>query len=1128
MSIRSILPITAIMLILIVGCSTGGMSPLIPDTPAIPQQGADVHEQAARNPEQSVMGMRMPLGIFSCIAVPDAGLIEIEPLRMMDMHLNVLPMLEGGTQNLVTLASPPVFSNGGKQLDVVIRLKHPETNSIFAGFDVHGIFISEGTMSGWNDPDIVIAGAGETRLLNPDGYTRWWNPKEFTNPGIFGYSPGEMGSVIQASGAATLNGYKTFSTGFGADTDMEDLDPGLRGMFWTNELWTRHYTISLEGGLHFNYAVDASWAYPNVVPPTGPGHFPPNANMQEAYWINVEEPVNSLWWEDGVGHGGNVFYNITIHDWQGAEGIGDARIEIPSVGVNEELTNLVDEGADYKKFEYQVTLPELQSDDALEVLLSVDSLTGSYQPNATGVDKPLRAYELHSTQVASEEPPANLPPVCEMEATTPTDILVLQSVIFDASASYDPDGEIVQYQWDFDGDDVFGDSWDLGSIVNPTKVFDTYGAYDVRCRVEDDDGATSDSLPVTVNVTFEENHPPYAIAEAVTDTDIVSGMSVTFDASASYDIDGSIETYEWDFDGDGNYGDGYDSGTDTNPVKYYWSSGVYDVDLKVIDNEAAEDFLDEAITVTVGNAPPVAYAEFTTPAPYYIDEEYTVTASGSNDPDGTIEVYEWDIDYDGVTFTPTVFTEDVNVQWDTPGQYSIMLRVEDNDGAEDFLDEALEVNVYSFPEITDIKVTYEDPQKVTWTITGSGFSDITGDIITDLPTGYDETVVSWTNEEIVCKFTPYSMDVNATVYLSEGIESDEYLVREANGILVIYNTNSEISGQIKDYYISPVTGRGIPAEHVMGLDAPTAETISRDAYNLMKDDIEWWMSFNEAQYEVKYIVTCKGIPLRINKVSGSSYNDLDYACVDSELCLLFETYSLPGRTYNPYYKLSAPEVFHPWKFSYGGVTASYLTMRLSGYTLEEVTGMIDRCMNPYTGDDVYYILDDDPDIWYDRMPEANTLLQNDGLNVYFDNTDVFVLASTINDPLISDHVMGYTGHGVHHSNNPGKYYIINDLEFTYPNGAIFNSYESFNGTTFTWESHSGHGMVGDFIRMGGCGGIGHVFEPWSDAVGDERVLYRWYERGYTMAEAQYMGCRYLSWTEVVAGEPLCRIAVWDG
>jgi len=55
-----------------------------------------------------------------------------------------------------------------------------------------------------------------------------------------------------------------------------------------------------------------------------------------------------------------------------------------------------------------------------------------------------------------------------------------------------------------------------------------------------------------------------------------------------------------------------------------------------------------------------------------------------------------------------------------------------------------------------------------------------------------------------------------------------------------------------------------------------------------------------------------------------------------------------------------------------------------------------------------------------------------------------------------------------------------------------------------------------------------VYEPYSDGVGDERCIARWYERGYNLAEAQYLGLRYVSWTEVVVGEPLCRIASWDG
>jgi PKD repeat protein len=64
--------------------------------------------------------------------------------------------------------------------------------------------------------------------------------------------------------------------------------------------------------------------------------------------------------------------------------------------------------------------------------------------------------------------------------------LVDETVTFDASASYDPDGSIVSYEWDF-GDNVTG----TGMIVNHT--YEEAGDYIVRLNVTDDEGET-DSL----------------------------------------------------------------------------------------------------------------------------------------------------------------------------------------------------------------------------------------------------------------------------------------------------------------------------------------------------------------------------------------------------------------------------------------------------------------------------------------------------------------------------------------------------------------------------------------------------------------------------------------------------------
>ena len=57
-----------------------------------------------------------------------------------------------------------------------------------------------------------MAGDGDMRLLNPDGYSRWWNPAEFPNNGtIFGYNDGLLGAPDSyADYNNTLNGYKYF------------------------------------------------------------------------------------------------------------------------------------------------------------------------------------------------------------------------------------------------------------------------------------------------------------------------------------------------------------------------------------------------------------------------------------------------------------------------------------------------------------------------------------------------------------------------------------------------------------------------------------------------------------------------------------------------------------------------------------------------------------------------------------------------------------------------------------------------------------------------------------------------------------------------------------------------------
>ncbi len=77
----------------------------------------------------------------------------------------------------------------------------------------------------------------------------------------------------------------------------------------------------------------------------------------------------------------------------------------------------------------------------------------------------------------------------------------------------------------------------------------------------------------------------------------VTGENVTFNASSSYDPDGIIVSYDWDF-GDGSYGTGVVT------THAYVAEGSYTVSLQVIDNDG---FSDTAQATIHARAPVLAY-----------------------------------------------------------------------------------------------------------------------------------------------------------------------------------------------------------------------------------------------------------------------------------------------------------------------------------------------------------------------------------------------------------------------------------------------------------------------------------------------------------------------------------------
>ena len=102
------------------------------------------------------------------------------------------------------------------------------------------------------------------------------------------------------------------------------------------------------------------------------------------------------------------------------------------------------------------------------------------------------------------------------------EVTVGEEIVFDGSASYDDDGKIVSYKWDFgDGITMAGNSTALSlskaggnaSDVAPSHIYFDTGKYTVTLKVTDDKGATAsvqaevNVLPISVTVRFK----PYTL-----------------------------------------------------------------------------------------------------------------------------------------------------------------------------------------------------------------------------------------------------------------------------------------------------------------------------------------------------------------------------------------------------------------------------------------------------------------------------------------------------------------------------------------------------------------------------------------------------------------------------------------
>jgi hypothetical protein len=121
------------------------------------------------------------------------------------------------------------------------------------------------------------------------------------------------------------------------------------------------------------------------------------------------------------------------------------------------------------------------------------------------------------------------------------------------------------------------------------------------------------------------------------------GTVISFDGSASSDPDGTIQTYFWDLDGDGGFGDQTGDTVEWTYDKEY--TGL--VGLKVTDNDGNEDVAYAKVSVASINGPPVIESCSPTDPSVRIAAGTDTTIAFSveaTDPDGDPLTYSWTLD----------------------------------------------------------------------------------------------------------------------------------------------------------------------------------------------------------------------------------------------------------------------------------------------------------------------------------------------------------------------------------------------------------------------------------------------------------------------------------------------------
>lgn len=352
-------------------------------------------------------------------------------------------------------------------------------------------------------------------------------------------------------------------------------------------------------------------------------------------------------------------------------------------------------------------------------------------------------------------------------------------------------------------------------------------------------------------------------------------------------------------------------------------------------------------------------------------------------------------------------------------------------------------------------------------------------------------------------------------------------------VVILANSRQPESIALARFYAEQ---RGVPADNLVALPMPEAESITwrqfvDEVWQPVQDELirRGWVDGTVSDlldrfgrrriaptgHRIAYLVTCRGVPLRIyndptlleadpkRKVPGQ-FNKNE-AAVDSELSLIaFGNHETTGLIANPLLAQDGPSTLD--------AAQVVKVSRLDGPTWESARRLVTSALAAErTGLAGRYYVDlkgphAEGDQW---LAAVRTQLDALGFDGDVEDTRAnFTVASRFDAPVL---YFGWYAGGV---NGP---FLREGFQF--PPGAIALHIHSFSAQTLHSDRSA---WCGPLVARGVTATLGNVFEPYLQLTHRPNLLLRALATGRNFGDAAYYSLPALSWQAIAIGDPLYR------